>query len=744
MRRPLYALLALVPVAIWLWWPEPPAPPRELRPAKAARQVPAMEAEDLGAAPGAAARLEGRVLDASGAGVAGAEVVALAGDVVASARSGDAGAWRLDALAGGDYVLFARSGGSASAPLGPIPLAPGETLGALDLQLEQAASLAGTVRDALAGTTIEGARVEIAGAATQTDRAGRFRLEGIPPGAVVLRASAPGYEPRTEPLELPGRAVTGIDVGLRRGAAVAGRVVADGRPVPGASVRAIRYGLGGGSAGAQGAVTAADGTFALTVPAGQVELEAVAPDGSRGRSAPIELGPGARADGVEIRVEPAARLEGVVLDAAGRPAAGAAVLASSLDGVQLAAATAAADGTFALADLPSGMVRVAARRGEASGVSAPIAVDGGDVPHVEIRLGAAALAGRVEDGGGVPVPGARVIAWADGTPRDAAIASRTGADGRFRFEGLPEGPLRVEAMEGERRAEARGALAGTDVRLVLGGGRLVGRVFVDGRPATDFRVAAAPIEPGRGGAAAQRVLSEDGRFHLQLPPGRYEIRAGADGAGPAAQIAEAPGAGDSAEVVFELSAGGTIEGTVRDAATGAPLDGVRVSVSRSRIYAFGRGSDVPGEPGTLTGADGTFRLAGVPTDRRVPVFAWKPGYRPTRPSVVRAGEGASARVEIVLAPGGEGESAFGGVGLTLGRTRDAVVVAEVIEGGPGWSAGIRRGDRLVAVEGVAVAPADLAAAIDRVRGPVGTPVVLDLVRDGTWYRAAPLRAEIRF
>ena len=101
-------------------------------------------------------------------------------------------------------------------------------------------------------------------------------------------------------------------------------------------------------------------------------------------------------------------------------------------------------------------------------------------------------------------------------------------------------------------------------------------------------------------------------------------------------------------------------------------------------------------------------------------------------------------MEILLEPGGEGESAFGGIGLTLGRWQGALVASEVIEGGPAWGAGIRRGDRIVAVEGAAVGPNDLRSVVERVRGPVGTPVVLDLVRDGTWFRAAPLRAELRF
>ena len=744
LRRCGLLAIALAPVALWLLWPGSPEPRRAHDTRTAVVRGERAVGETGPEAPPTRGRLEGRVLHASGAPAADSEVLALAGEQIAArGRSGADGAWRLDDLPGGEYVLLARAGVSASAPLGPIPLTPGETLGALDLHLEPAASLAGTVRDAVSGEAIEGASLHVAGASSRTDRAGRFRLDALPPGPVTLRASAPGYEQRTQALTLAGR-VSGLEIGLRRGGTLGGRVVGEGGPVAGAIVRAYRYGLGAHAPGEAAATSGADGSFSIEVPAGQVELEAVAPDGRRGRGAPVEVGPGARADGVDIRVERAAQLTGTVVDAAGMAAAGAEVQAVSLDGAGLAATTAGADGGFAFDGLPAGLLRLVARRGAAAGISPPVGLAAADVPHVEVRLGGGGLAGRVEDAHGAGIPGAHVIAWAEGAPRTSAVTATSDAGGRFRLDGLPDGPLRVEAVEGERRAEARGVLAGGDVRLVIGGGQLVGRVLVDGRPATDFGIAAASLDPGRATSASTRVLSADGTFRMPLPPGRYEVRASADEAEAVRQVVEVPGAGDSAEVVFELEAGGVVEGIVRDARTGAPLDGVRLSIARSHTYAFGQASDVPGEPRALTSADGTFRLGGLPTGRRVPVYAWKPGYQPVRPAIVQPSRGATERIEIVLAPGGDAASAFGGIGITLGRTRDALVAAEVIPGGPGWEAGIRGGDRIVAVEGVAVGPGDLRATMERVRGPVGTPVVLDLVRDGSWFRAAPVRAEIRF
>ncbi len=690
------------------------------------------------------AQLEGRVLDPAGAAVAGAEVRALLEErVIGSATTDGAGRWRIGGLGGGDYLLLCSSGHLASGPLGPVPLAPGETLGGLDLHLEAAATLAGTVRDGATGATIEGARLEAAGLVATSDRAGRFRLAGLPAGPVILRAGAKGYERRTQPLVLEGRAVTGLELHLRRGATVRGTVLDGERKVAGALVRALRYRLESGGDEAVLATSGPDGSFLLDAPAGLVEIEAVAADGRTGRSAPLDLVPGASAEGIEVHLDTAAELAGRVVDAAGNGAPFAEVRAASLAGAILASAAADAAGRFAFATLPAGLLRVVAQHGGATGLSAPVAAGG---PEVIVRLGAGSLAGSVVDAAGNGVPGAQLVAWAEGAPRAAAAVVGSDGQGAFRFEGLPDGPLRVEAVHEGRRAEARNLFpGGTPLRLVLGSGHLVGVVHLAGRPATDFTVAASPAEPGRAGGTAQRLVSPDGSFRLPLPPGRYEVRAGVEGGGTARALAEVPGAGDSDELLLEIAEGGVVEGVVREEGSGAPIPGVRLSLERTRTFAFGQAGDVPGAPQAVSGADGAFRLGGLPTGRRVPIFAWKPGYRPTRPAVVEPAEGRAERLEIVLTPGeNEGEQAFGGVGITLGAWRGALVAADVVEGGPGWEAGVRRGDRILAVDGAAVDAKQVGAVAERIRGPVGTPVLLDLVRGESYFRAAPLRAELRF
>jgi protocatechuate 3,4-dioxygenase beta subunit len=701
----------------------------------------------------APAALRGAVLEADGAPADGAAVSVLAGGRVrAAVTAGDDGAFRIEGLEPGEYLLVARRDDRAAAPVGPVPLAPGEELAGLTLVLAPGGSLAGTVLDAGTREPIEGATVAAAGASATTDRIGRFRLRGLPPGPTVLAATAPGYEPREAPLELYARAETGFEVALSRGARIRGRVLSSGgEPVAGAQVRPVPYRFDGAEGAAAGAAAGADGSFDLASPAGTVRVEGSSPAGEAGRTELFDLAPGTVKESVELRLAPAAALAGTVRGADGTPVPGAAVQVASVDGKALAAGVADVDGHFGFSPLPPGPVTVAAASGEARGHAGPLELAEGGAARADVTLGAETLDGIVVDAGGRPLPGASVAAWPEGGSRGLAATAVAGPDGTFSLHGLPVELHRVEAAFGEARGEVRGLVPGAaGARIVVGGGVLVGVVSVDGRPATDFTVALAPADPGQGGARALRVLAPDGRFRIAVAPGRWDVRAGAPGATAGQASATVPAGGASAEVRLDLVAGGTIAGTVLDA-DGRPIEGARVSTSRLGTWAMTRASSFPGAPRTITGADGGFRLSGVPAGT-VPLFAFHPAYRPARPTWVDVAPDAPARVELRLQPappGDDGPDAkpFGGVGLTLGPTRDGVLAFGVVEGGPAFEAGIRNGDRIHEVDGLPVDGRPIDELVARIRGPVGTPVVFDLSRPsagGARFRAVAVRAELHF
>lgn len=206
------------------------------------------------------------------------------------------------------------------------------------IELTRGGTLAGTVREA--GTTLPLApfRVEVrrggrgwkllVGTVTVVDASGRFEIRDLPPGPVVVTASAPGHLPSAG-LEVvvpehPG--VAEVELRLGQGGRVSGRVTdrTTGEPLPGA--RIALEGDGGAppsllDPGAS-ALAGADGTFLLTgVPPRTVSLH-VAADGHHARIVTgIEVPDGGLAGPVEVKLTPVADGEEPRVELAGIGAA---------------------------------------------------------------------------------------------------------------------------------------------------------------------------------------------------------------------------------------------------------------------------------------------------------------------------------------------------------------------------------------------------------------------------------------
>ena len=89
---------------------------------------------------------------------------------------------------------------------------------------------------------------------------------------------------------------------------------------------------------------------------------------------------------------------------------------------------------------------------------------------------------------------------------------------------------------------------------------------------------------------------------------------------------------------------------------------------------------------------------------------------------------------------------YHGVGMLVQLTDDgAIEVARVYEDSPAEAAGVRMGDRIVAVDGVEVSGESaqtLNEAIDRIQGEDGTTVVLSVQRNGEILDLEVMRAEV--
>jgi carboxyl-terminal processing protease len=74
---------------------------------------------------------------------------------------------------------------------------------------------------------------------------------------------------------------------------------------------------------------------------------------------------------------------------------------------------------------------------------------------------------------------------------------------------------------------------------------------------------------------------------------------------------------------------------------------------------------------------------------------------------------------------------YSGVGIEVSMEDDQVVVVSPFEGSPAAEAGIRTGDVITSIDGVAVKPAALEDTIGRMRGKEGTPVKIGILREGS-------------
>jgi carboxyl-terminal processing protease len=83
--------------------------------------------------------------------------------------------------------------------------------------------------------------------------------------------------------------------------------------------------------------------------------------------------------------------------------------------------------------------------------------------------------------------------------------------------------------------------------------------------------------------------------------------------------------------------------------------------------------------------------------------------------------------EIKISSSGE----YSGVGIEVSMEDDQVVVVSPFEGSPAAAAGIRTGDVIATIDGVAVNTTTLADTIGRMRGKEGTSVKIGILREGS-------------
>ncbi|MFH1860129.1 MAG: S41 family peptidase [bacterium] len=92
----------------------------------------------------------------------------------------------------------------------------------------------------------------------------------------------------------------------------------------------------------------------------------------------------------------------------------------------------------------------------------------------------------------------------------------------------------------------------------------------------------------------------------------------------------------------------------------------------------------------------------------------------------------------------ETEGSFSGLGIVIGLKQDKLMVISPIEGTPADLAGIKAGDYIIEINGTSTKNLSLPEAVQKLRGPQGSQVVITIKRDGVEdpFKVTITRAEI--
>ncbi len=85
---------------------------------------------------------------------------------------------------------------------------------------------------------------------------------------------------------------------------------------------------------------------------------------------------------------------------------------------------------------------------------------------------------------------------------------------------------------------------------------------------------------------------------------------------------------------------------------------------------------------------------------------------------------------------------YGGLGILIEERNNRIVIIHPFSGGPGSGGGLKPGDVITSIDGTPVSGQDLDTVMNRLRGPVGSQVSLNLTRKGKAFSRTLARARV--
>jgi hypothetical protein len=328
-------------------------------------------------------------------------------------------------------------------------------------------------------------------------------------------------------------------------------------------------------------------------------------------------------------------------------------------------------------------------------------------------------------------PAARAFIGCD--DRDQALATTTDDEGHFRLGPEASGCFVIAHPGSGVPSDRVQVFAGRDnvVRLNRGGG-IDGEIVDErGAPVPSFLLG---IESYQGAAKDSAPIGlvksyDDPRGVFtwdSLAPGAYVLTASAEGRPPTrSRSIDVEVGRSSSHVRIVLARGGTLTGRILDGDTRRPLGGA--SVMFDALTMTGANSIRPARSDEA----GAYTLEGAPSGL-FSIRVSHPGYSSRTVSGLTTRGGATLQQDVelhALTDGGAREE-FAGIGAVLAPSPGGVLIGSLVAGGPAEGAGLHVGDRIKRIDGVDAAGLPVSDCVQRLRGPEGSIVSMQVDREG--------------
>ncbi|WP_437937880.1 MSCRAMM family protein [Sorangium sp. So ce341] len=402
----------------------------------------------------------------------------------------------------------------------------------------------GTDGSTIAGATVAASTFEVAGnvlstvGSVKSDESGRFEL-ALPDGTYQLNASLEGYGTTATTANL-GETVSLV---LPKSGVIEGRVLDErGKPVQRFAIDVLSVTTMDTPATPalfSRTFESPDGSFRIDqLPSWDVVVRATAAEFAPAFSPMVTVAAG-DVEKMDLTLTKGCILTGRAVDSSGAPLPGVYIDAESLfavgemSAVAMEAAAQAQtedDGSFSLPNVPKGTIAVRGYDGSNAVSSVEVEVSSCDSlePVKLVMSPGGSLSGVARDADGKPIAGARITLM----HRPIGFVNTVSdADGRFHFEQIPPGVIRVMARSGAQVTIAGVKIEeGKDARLEItlapkGTAELRGRVTAGGKPLPGARLMLATAIGDDGTIGLHYpVTAEDGSYRVSgLTPGAYII-----------------------------------------------------------------------------------------------------------------------------------------------------------------------------------------------------------------------------